>query len=150
MQPESRMYKSLTNRFNIMNAERLNALIREIREEAKTLPAGKRRDVNNKLERIELNFRRAGKSVPVTTPTEEEAEHFASQVKTIYNYLLAGNTLTSLDALRIFGVARLASRICDITKQTGITPNRKRIQVTNRHGKEVWVNEYWIEKEEAQ
>ena len=52
--------------------------------------------------------------------------------------------------LRIFGVARLASRICDIEKQTGITPNRKRIQVTNRHGKEVWVNEYWIEKEDAQ
>lgn len=132
-----------------MKIDSINALIRELRNEAQTLPAGKKRDVLNKLERIQLHFRKAGASTPATdTVTEEEAERFTSQAMTIYNYLMQGHTLTSMDALRIFGVARLASRICDIEKKTGITPNRKRILVTNRFGKEVYVNEYWIERED--
>jgi hypothetical protein len=132
-----------------MNKSNINALIRELRNEAQTLPAGKKRDVLSKLDRIDLHFRRAGAKTPANNEvTEDEAERFSSQAKTIYNYLLAGNTLTSMDALRIFGVARLASRICDIEKQTGITPNRRRIQVVNRFGKEVYVNEYWIEQGE--
>ena len=131
--------------------EKLELLIREIRNAAKDLPAGRRRDVNNKLDRIAISFRRSqtpGKSTNIVS--EDEAEHFSSQAKTIYNYLLAGNKITSLEALNIFGVARLASRICDIEKQTGVAPRRKRIPVTNRHGKEVYVNEYWIDKEDAQ
>lgn len=132
-----------------MKQSNIETLIRELRNEAQTLPAGKKRDVLNKLERIQLHFRKAGASTPATdTVTEEEAERFTSQAMTIYNYLMQGHTLTSMDALRIFGVARLASRICDIEKKTGITPNRKRIQVTNRFGKEVYVNEYWIEQGE--
>lgn len=132
-----------------MKKHSINALIRELRNEAQTLPAGKKRDVLNKLDRITIQFRRAGASTPATdTVTEEDAERLTSQAMTIYNYLMQGHTLTSMDALRIFGVARLASRICDIEKKTGITPNRKRIQVTNRFGKEVYVNEYWIEQGE--
>lgn len=132
-----------------MNKSNIETLIRELRNEAQTLPAGKKRDVLNKLDRITIQFRRAGASTPATnTVTEEEAERLTSQAMTIYNYLMQGHTLTSMDALRIFGVARLASRICDIEKKTGITPNRKRIQVTNRFGKEVYVNEYWIEQGE--
>lgn len=132
-----------------MKQSNFETLIRELRNEAQSLPAGKKRDVLNKLDRITLQFRKSGASTPATNDvTEEEAERFASQAMTIYNYLMAGNTLTSMDALRIFGVARLASRICDIEKKTGIAPNRKKIQVTNRFGKEVYVNEYWIEKGE--
>lgn len=132
-----------------MNKSNIESLVRELRNEAKSLPAGKKRDVLNKLDRITIQFRKAGASTPATNDvTEEDAERLTSQAMTIYKYLMDGNTLTSMDALRIFGVARLASRICDIEKRTGITPNRRRIPVTNRFGKEVYVNEYWIEQGE--
>ena len=132
-----------------MKSSNFESLVRELRNEAQTLPAGKKRDVLNKLDRITLQFRKSGASTPATNDvTEEEAERLTSQAMTIYKYLMDGNTLTSMDALRIFGVARLASRICDIEKRTGITPNRRRIPVTNRFGKEVYVNEYWIEQGE--
>lgn len=132
-----------------MKQSNIETLIRELRNEAQTLPAGKKRDVLNKLDRITIQFRKAGASTPATnTVSEEDAERLTSQAMTIYKYLMDGNTLTSMDALRIFGVARLASRICDIEKRTGITPNRRRIPVTNRFGKEVYVNEYWIEQGE--
>lgn len=129
-----------------MKQSNIETIIRELRNEAQTLPAGKKRDVLNKLDRITLHFRSdKAKTVATDTVTEEDAERLTSQAMTIYKYLMDGNTLTSMDALRIFGVARLASRICDIEKRTGITPNRRRIPVTNRFGKEVYVNEYWIE-----
>jgi len=132
-----------------MKSSNFESLVRELRNEAQSLPAGKKRDVLNKLDRITIQFRKAGASTPATNDvTEEDAERLTSQAMTIYKYLMDGNTLTSMDALRIFGVARLASRICDIEKRTGITPNRRRIPVTNRFGKEVYVNEYWIEKGE--
>lgn len=132
-----------------MKQSNFESLVRELRNEAQSLPAGKKRDVLNKLDRINLQFRRAGVLAPATaTVTEDDAERLTSQAMTIYKYLMDGNTLTSMDALRIFGVARLASRICDIEKRTGITPNRRRIPVTNRFGKEVYVNEYWIEQGE--
>ena len=132
-----------------MKKSNIESLIRELRNEAQTLPAGKKRDVLSKLDRITLHFRSdKAKTVATDTVTEEDAERLTSQAMTIYKYLMDGNTLTSMDALRIFGVARLASRICDIEKRTGITPNRRRIPVTNRFGKEVYVNEYWIEKGE--
>ena len=133
-----------------MTNENLLTILRELRKATEDLSAGKRNEVINKLNRVELIFKR--KNAQTTAPStnqvdEQNAEVFSSQTKTIYNHLLAGNTLTSMDALRRFGVARLASRICDIERQTGVTPKRRRIQVTNRYGKEVWVNEYWIEQE---
>lgn len=132
-----------------MKQSNFESLVRELRNEAQSLPAGKKRDVLNKLDRITLHFRSdKAKTVATDTVTEEDAERLTSQAMTIYKYLMDGNTLTSMDALRIFGVARLASRICDIEKRTGITPNRRRIPVTNRFGKEVYVNEYWIEQGE--
>ena len=132
-----------------MKKSNIESLIRELRNEAQTLPAGKKRDVLSKLDRITLHFRSdKAKTVATDTVTEEDAERLTSQAMTIYKYLMDGNTLTSNEAQRLFGVARLASRICDIEKRTGITPNRRRIPVTNRFGKEVYVNEYWIEKGE--
>ena len=132
-----------------MKKSNIESLIRELRNEAQSLPAGKKRDVLSKLDRITLHFRSdKAKTVATDTVTEEDAERLTSQAMTIYKYLMDGNTLTSNEAQRLFGVARLASRICDIEKRTGITPNRRRIPVTNRFGKEVYVNEYWIEKGE--
>ena len=132
-----------------MKQSNFESLVRELRNEAQSLPAGKKRDVLNKLDRITLHFRSdKAKTVATDTVTEEDAERLTSQAMTIYKYLMDGNTLTSNEAQRLFGVARLASRICDIEKRTGITPNRRRIPVTNRFGKEVYVNEYWIEQGE--
>lgn len=130
-----------------MNEESLFAIVRELRKMAESLPDGKRRDVNNKLDRVQYAIRKDAHTVTVTSIVEDESERFSSQAKTIYNYLLEGHTITSEEARIIFGAARLASRICDIEKQTGITPSRRRIQVRNRFGKDVYVNEYWIDKE---
>ena len=40
-----------------MSNDKIQAIVREIRKAAETLPAGKRRDVNNKLDRITLALR---------------------------------------------------------------------------------------------
>ena len=138
-----------------MNAEKMNALVREIRKAADALPAGKKRDVNNKLDRIVLNFKERPKSktpVPVIGEPDlfGENEHYPSQARAVLAYMEAGNTITSLEALKLFGIISFPRRILDIEKMTGKAPNRRRIAVENRYGKTVYVNEYWIEKEEAQ
>lgn len=130
--------------------EKQNAIIRELREMAKDLPRGKARKINNYLDYVSMTLRRNTPKVENAMTAADvagENERLASQAKTIYAYLVAGNTITSDDARRLFGVARLASRICDIERQTGVTPSRRRIPVKNRYGKDVWVNEYWIDRE---
>lgn len=44
----------------------------------------------------------------------ENRRSSASQTDRILEYLLAGNSITSLEALNLFGCIRLASRISDI------------------------------------
>ena len=126
-----------------MSDEKIQALIRELRKSAATLPDGKRRDINNKLDRIHLALRKA-------PAIEEEVDHsieYERQRQTVYNYLMAGNTLTSLQAIKLFGITRLSARIMDIEKMTGKAPNRRRINVKNRNGRTVSVCEYWIDQE---
>lgn len=127
----------------------MNALIREIRNAANELPAGKRRDVNNKLERIELAFKKANiyPSAPSTSDTVDEDLVRQNQRRIVYNYLLDGHTITSLQAFKMFGITRLSAVIFDIGKMTGKDPERKRITVQNRNGKNVSVCQYWIEAE---
>ena len=139
-----------------MKKEQIDALVRELREAAKELPAGKRRDVYNKLERIDLHFRRAGVTAPETETapvTAEEVrdncEAFASQRRMIQQYLLDGHRLTTEDARRLFGASRLPNRIMEIGRILGKSPKRRRITVTNRFGKNVSVCEYWIEREDC-
>lgn len=62
------------------------------------------------------------------------SESSRSQVKMIVAYLEEGNTITSLEALKLFGCLRLASRIFDIrergydiAKETITLPNGKRV-----------------------
>ena len=49
--------------------------------------------------------------------TNENTASSASQCTQIKNWLKAGKTLTSLEALNLFGCMRLASRINDLRKQ---------------------------------
>ena len=65
-----------------------------------------------------------------------------SQCSKIAMWMNGGGKLTSLDALRLFGCARLASRINDLKNRGWVISTRK-IQVES--GK--WVSEYWVDKE---
>ena len=124
-----------------MNKDQINALIRELRKEAENLTPGKKRDVNNKLNRIYNHLRN-------NTATEDDspAVEYDRQKMIVYNYLLAGHTITSLEAIEKFGITRLSAVIFNIEKMTGKAPNRRMIPVLNRYGKTVRVAEYWIEQ----
>jgi hypothetical protein len=138
-----------------MISEKQAAILRELREAAKDLTPGKRRDVLNKLDRVELLLRR-GKSAPVPEPKPAPRPvvdegpggqpHFESQAKAVLAYMREGHTITSLEALQLFGIISFPRRILDIEKLTGTAPKRKRIQVVNRAGKKVYVNRYWLEE----
>ena len=67
-----------------------------------------------------------------------------SQAKRILDYLLEGNTITPIEALDKFNCFRLGARIKDIEKKIGYPPERKRVKVANRDGKDVWVAQYWL------
>ena len=131
-----------------MKTERIEAIIREMRKAAATLSDGKRRDINNKLDKITLALRKADEPREVVNEGPGGQEHFESQAKAVLAYLMEGHTITSLEALRRFGIISFPRRILDIEKMTGKAPNRRRITVQNRSGKNVSVCEYWIEKED--
>ena len=124
-----------------MNKDQINALIRELRKEAENLTPGKKRDVNNKLNRIYNHLRN------VANEDDSPAVEYDRQKMMVYNYLLAGHTITSLEAIEKFGITRLSAVIFNIEKMTGKAPNRRSIPVRNRYGKTVYVTEYWIERE---
>lgn len=131
-----------------MSNDKLYALVREIRMAAESLPAGKRRDVNNKLDRITLALRSGSGPVDKTVAPEidGQGEHYDSQAKAVLAWMRDGHTITSLEALKRFGIISFPRRILDIEKMTGTAPKRKRIQVVNRAGKKVYVNQYWWEE----
>lgn len=58
--------------------------------------------------------------------------------------LLAGESLTALDALERFGCFRLTSRIHDLKKQ-GAQIDSEFVEVMNREGNPVRVKRYWLE-----
>ena len=66
-------------------------------------------------------------------------ESFASQKAAVRAYLNQGNTLTALEALRMFGTLRLSAIIFDL-REEGIKIDMKRIKTDS--GK--WVGEYRI------
>ena len=74
------------------------------------------------------------------------AESSESQTRQILAHMQAGNRINPLEALSRFGSFRLGARIKDIETIIGYPPSRRRIQVENRHGKLVWVNEYWLDQ----
>jgi hypothetical protein len=54
-----------------------------------------------------------------------------TQVKQILTYLLSHNTLTGLEALRLFGCFRLPARIADI-KKLGLIVHKRLISVNGK------------------
>lgn len=74
----------------------------------------------------------------------DNAAQSASQTKQILEYLRAGNRITPLEALRIFGTMRLGARIWDIECLTGIRPKRERVRVQTANGGTAIVMQYWL------
>ena len=64
-----------------------------------------------------------------------------SQIQDIKNYMVKGNSITSIEALNLFGCFRLASRINDI-KGLGIDVKSQFVKVDS--GKDI--KEYWINR----
>lgn len=129
-----------------MKKEEIIAILDEIRRKARELPTGTGNDIINKCNKAQLHL---GKEEPRCVLNEGPGgqPHFESQAKAVLEYLQEGNTITSMEALRRFGIISFPRRILDIEKMTGKAPKRRRITVTNRYGKNVSVCEYWIEKE---
>lgn len=126
--------------------ENLWAIAREIRKSAESLSTWKRREVINKINRICVLMKDAEVGEPEPDPAEQ-GEHFESQAKAVLDWFQQGKTLTSLEALKRFGIISFPRRVLDVEKLTGVAPKRRRIQVVNRAGKTVYVNEYWMETE---
>ena len=72
-------------------------------------------------------------------------ETSATQANMILDYMQKGNKITPLEAERLFGCMRLGARIADLSERLGYPLPRKRVQVKNHYGKEVWVMQYWVE-----
>lgn len=69
-----------------------------------------------------------------------------SQTQTLLNHLEEGHSITSLEALNRFGIARLASRINDL-RQAGHEITRVMVPVQNREGNTVYVARYALRGE---
>lgn len=129
-----------------MNYERNYAILNEIRKMARDLPGGYARAISNRCDRVQIMMnKRRMRSTTEPDPEEEEA-HRRYQWEKVYHYLLAGNTITSLEAFRMFGVTRLSAIIFDIGKKTGHNPERRRITAPTRTGRLVSVCEYRIDQ----
>ena len=57
-----------------------------------------------------------------------------NQTELVYQYLLQGHTLTTLDAILKLGVGRLANNICELRKK-GVNVRSKRINHESGKGK---------------
>ena len=71
----------------------------------------------------------------------DNAESAKSQNAKILEYLNNGNTLTALEALKMFGCMRLASRIIDL-RESVVSINKKKVGLAN--GK--YVTQYSIDE----
>ena len=127
-----------------MNYERNYAILNEIRKMARELPGGYARAISNRCDKVQIMMnRKRGNPQP---EAEDEVVH-RQQIQQVYAWMLAGNTITSLQAFNMFGATRLSAIIFNIGKMTGRAPSRRRITVPNRQGRLVSVCEYWIEQE---
>ena len=63
-----------------------------------------------------------------------------SQKKSILDWLSEGNTITSLQALNMFGCLRLASRISDLRSE-GFPIAKEMIEVNGKR-----VAQYWLQR----
>ena len=129
-----------------MTKEQNNAILSEIRRLARELPSGQRDAIINKCNRLQSRLDR-GRIPPDFDPAEDTAVH-GTQRQVILDWLNKGNTITSKQAIDMFGITRLSAVIMQIEMATGKAPNRRDIIVPTRYGGSVRVRQYWIEQEE--
>ena len=67
-----------------------------------------------------------------------------SQRAKILDWMLDGNRITPLEALRLFHCMRLGARIFEL-KENGVPIEDRYITVTDSDGKPTRVKEYWID-----
>lgn len=67
-----------------------------------------------------------------------------TQCDRIRDWLMAGNTLTALEALERFGCIRLPSRVYDL-RSRGVPVKGRSKRVTTRSGEKKTVTEYYID-----
>ena len=115
---------------------------------ARELPGGYGRAISNRCDRVQILMNKR-RDRPDTPDPEDEAAHHRSQWQKVYNYMRAGNTITSMEAINLFGATRLSAIIFDIGRITGKAPSRRRITVPTRTGRFVSVCEYWIDPDES-
>ena len=68
-----------------------------------------------------------------------------SQLEEVLAYLKLGNSITSMEAIQMFGTTRLGAIIFDLKKK-GWDINSVLVPVLNRHGKTTRVSSYTLEK----
>lgn len=66
----------------------------------------------------------------MATNENDNKAHGATQNAKIKEWLESGNTITSLEALKMFGCMRLASRICDL-RERGMEIQKKKVVTNN-------------------
>ena len=69
----------------------------------------------------------------------------STQVDAILAYLQSGRPLTSGDALRLYGCARLAARVFEL-RQAGYDIRNDLIEVDTQHGGKAHVAAYYMTK----
>lgn len=68
-----------------------------------------------------------------------------TQESEVLNYLQSGKTLTSMDAIQMFGATRLSAIIFNL-RDKGYDINTKMVTGTNRYGGTVTYGEYSLNK----
>ena len=68
-----------------------------------------------------------------------------TQNQHIYQWLLAGKSITTLEAMLHHGIGRLASRICDLTKDYNVPICKEREPNSDGKG---YHTRYWMSKED--
>ena len=64
-----------------------------------------------------------------------------TQAERVLEHLKKGRSITSLSALKLFGIISTPKRLCEI-QAMGYKIDKKRIAVINRFGDRVYINKY--------
>lgn len=71
-----------------------------------------------------------------------------TQLQAIALHLLAGKSLTSLQAIAKYGCTRVSSRICELRDDYGWVIQKTPMQIINRYGHKTTVTKYWMNPED--
>lgn len=72
--------------------------------------------------------------------------HCPSQNELIMNHLKENGSITSLDAMKLYGIMRLSARIADL-KSLGFAFDTETVTLRNRYGQTCRVTAYSLAKE---